>query len=363
MSGTFGLSLKLTLFGQSHGAGVGAVLDGFPAGMPIDMDALAAMQRRRAPGQDDLTTARRESDEPEFLSGVLDGVTTGQPICVLIRNRDTRSGDYGDGVDLLRPGHADYTGHVRYFGHEDWRGGGSFSGRLTAPLTVAGSLCLQWLERQGVRVYTHLSRLGSLTDDPIAEAEDEALEALKTMRLPVLRPGLAEEMRAAILAVKAEGDSLGGSVTCRVDGLPAGLGAPFFDSVESTLSHLLFSVPGVKAVAFGDGFAFAQGRGSGMNDAFRLRDGAVVTATNHAGGVNGGITNGMPVLFTCAVRPTPSIARPQETVSLKRMEEAALEVRGRHDPCILPRVCPVVEAVAAIGLLDLWKERSACLQG
>ncbi len=362
MSSSFGQSLKLTLFGQSHGAGIGIVLDGFPAGMPIDMEALAAMRRRRAPEGDPLATARQEPDEAEFLSGVLDGVTTGQPICAVIRNRDARSADYGDGIDLVRPGHADYTGHVRYFGHEDSRGGGSFSGRLTAPLTLAGSLCLQWLARQGVRVYSHISRLGSLTDDPIAEAAEDALPPLKEKRLPVLREGLAEEMEAAILAAKAEGDSLGGAVTCRVDGLPAGLGAPFFDSAESVLSHLLFSIPGVKAVAFGDGFGFAEGRGSEMNDPFRLRDGRVVTATNHSGGVNGGITNGMPLLFTCAVRPTPSIAKPQETVSLRRMEETTLAIRGRHDPCILPRVCPVVEAVAAIGLMDLWKERSACLQ-
>ena len=362
MSSSFGQALKLTLFGQSHGPGVGVVIDGFPAGMPIDMEKLAAMQRRRAPGQSPLTTARRERDEAEFLSGVLDGVTTGQPLCALIRSTDMHSADYGDGIDLVRPGHADYTGHVRYFGFEDARGGGSFSGRLTAPLVTAGALCLQWLEKQGVRVYSHISQLGALRDDPIAQAGPEALTALKAMPLPALRPGLAEEMEEAILAAAAAGDSLGGAVTCRIDGLPAGLGAPFFDSVESELSHLLFSVPGVKAVAFGDGFGFASGRGSEMNDAFRMENGRVVTATNHSGGVNGGITNGMPVLFTCAVRPTPSIALPQQTVSLRRMENAELAVRGRHDPCILPRFCPVAEAVAAIAVLDLWKERSACLR-
>lgn len=363
MSSFFGQHLRLSLFGQSHGEAIGITIDGLPAGMPIDMPRLEREMARRAPGQSALTTARKEPDAPEFLSGVMNGVTTGQPICAIIRNTNQRSRDYGSGVDLVRPGHADYTGHVRYFGFEDWRGGGSFSGRLTAPIVLAGALCSQWLEQQGVRIVSHISRLGELCDDSLLAVEPSAdLSALKAMHLPVLRPGLDAQMEQAILDAKKDQDSIGGEIECRVDGLPAGLGAPFFDSVESLLSHLLFSIPGVKGVAFGDGFAFARSRGSQMNDAFRIENGRVITETNHSGGVNGGITNGMPVVFRCAVRPTPSIARPQQTVSLQRMENAPLQIQGRHDPCILPRAIPVVEAMAAIGVMELWKERQTCVR-
>ena len=363
MSSTFGQQLKLSIFGQSHGEAIGVTLDGFPGGMPIDMARLTAEMARRAPGQSALTTARKEADAPEFLSGVLDGVTTGQPICILIRNTNQRSRDYGDGVDLVRPGHADYTGHVRYFGHEDWRGGGSFSGRLTAPIVAAGALCSQWLEAQGVRIACHIQQLGSVKDASFLTADPAAdYAALKAMHLPVLTSGLEAAMEAEVLAARNDGDSVGGVIECMITGLPAGLGAPFFDSVESEISRLLFSVPAVKGVEFGEGFGFADLRGSQANDAFRMAEGKVVTETNHAGGVNGGITNGMPVIFRCAIRPTPSIARKQQTVSLKTGEDAELEIHGRHDPCILPRAVPVIEAMAAIAVLDLWKERQGCLR-
>ena len=362
MSSTWGQCLKLSIFGQSHGEAIGVTLDGFPAGMQIDMERLMAEMARRAPGQSLLTTARNEADVPEFLSGVLNGKTTGQPICILIRNTNQRSRDYGDGVALVRPGHADYTGHVRYFGHEDWRGGGSFSGRLTAPLVAAGALCSQWLEQQGVKTACHIQQLGEVKDASFMTADPAAdYTYMKKMHLPVLSTGLDVQMEAAAMAVREEGDSIGGVIECMVTGLPAGLGAPFFDSVESEISHLLFSVPAVKGVEFGEGFGFASLRGSQANDAFRMEDGQVVTETNHAGGINGGITNSMPVIFRCAIRPTPSIARKQQTVSLKTGENAGLEIQGRHDPCILPRAVPVVEAVAAIAILDLWKERQACL--
>ena len=307
MSSAFGQYLKLSIFGQSHGEALGVTLDGFPAGMTIDMEQLLAEMARRAPGQSLMTTARKEPDAPEFLSGVLNGRTTGQPICAIIRNTNQRSRDYGDGVDLVRPGHADYTGHVRYFGFEDWRGGGSFSGRLTA--------------------------------------------------------GLNQQMEEAVLAARDKQDSVGGVLECMVTGLPAGLGAPFFDSVESVLSHLLFAIPAVKGVEFGEGFGFASMRGSQANDPFCMENGEVTTESNHSGGINGGITNGMPVIFRCAVRPTPSIGQKQRTVSLRTGENADLEIHGRHDPCILPRAVPVVEAMAAIGMMELWKERAACLDG
>lgn len=362
MSSSYGQTLKLSIFGQSHGEGIGVTLDGFPAGMDIDMDALRVEMARRAPGQSRLTTPRRESDAPEFLSGVLHGRTTGQPICILIRNAGQHSQDYGDGVDLVRPGHADYTGHVRYFGQEDWRGGGSFSGRLTAPLVAAGALCTQWLGRQGVRIAAHIQQLADVVDASFLQADCTADYAhLRQMPLPVLTAGLADKMESAVLAAHADGDSVGGVIECMATGLPAGLGAPFFDSVESSLSHLLFSVPGVKGVEFGAGFGFAAMRGSQANDAFRMADGRVTTVTNHSGGINGGITNAMPVIFRCVIRPTPSIAVPQQTVSLQSGEDATLTIHGRHDPCILPRAVPVIEAVAAIALLDMWKERQGCL--
>ena len=362
MSSTWGQCLKLSIFGQSHGEAIGVTLDGFPAGMDIDMDRLLGEMARRAPGQSLLTTARREADAPEFLSGVLNGKTTGQPICILIRNTNQRSRDYGDGVDLVRPGHADYTGHVRYFGHEDWRGGGSFSGRLTAPIVAAGALCSQWLEQQGVKIACHIQQLGAVQDTSFMAADPTAdYSCMKQMHLPVLTAGLDAQMEAEAMAARDAGDSIGGVIECMVTGLPAGLGAPFFDSVESEISQLLFSIPAVKGVEFGAGFGFAAMRGSQANDAFRMADGKVVAETNHAGGINGGITNGMPVIFRCAIRPTPSIALKQQTVSLKTGEDAELEIHGRHDPCILPRAVPVVEAMAAIAILDMWKERQGCL--
>lgn len=362
MSSTWGQQLKLSIFGQSHGEAIGVTLDGFPAGLEINMDRLLAEMARRAPGQSALTTARKEPDAPEFLSGVLNGRTTGQPICILIRNTNQRSRDYGDGVDLIRPGHADYTGHVRYFGFEDWRGGGSFSGRLTAPLVAAGALCSQWLEQQGVQIACHIQQLGEVLDASFMGADPNVdYSYLKKMHLPVLTEGLDEQMNAAAMAARNEADSIGGVIECMATGLPAGLGAPFFDSVESAISHLMFSVPAVKGVEFGEGFGFAALRGSQANDAFRMAEGRIVTETNHAGGVNGGITNGMPVIFRCAIRPTPSIAQKQQTVSLKTGENAELEIHGRHDPCILPRAVPVIEAMTAIAILDMWKERQGCL--
>jgi len=362
MSSSWGQHLRLSIFGQSHGEAIGVTIDGLPAGMEIDMERLLAEMARRAPGQSALTTARKEPDAPEFLSGVLNGRTTGQPICLVIRNTNQRSRDYGDGVDLVRPGHADYTGHVRYFGFEDWRGGGSFSGRLTAPIVAAGALCSQWLEQQGVRIACHVQQLGRVRDASFLAADPAAdYSYMKQMHLPVLTEGLDQQMEQEAMAARSAADSIGGVLECMITGLPAGLGAPFFDSVESGISHLLFSVPAVKGVEFGEGFGFAQLRGSEANDAFRMADGRVVTETNHSGGVNGGITNGMPVIFRCVIRATPSIGQNQKTVSLKTGEDAELAVHGRHDPCILPRAVPVIEAMAAIAVMEIWKERAACL--
>ena len=294
---------------------------------------------------------------------MLDGVTTGQPLCAIIRNTNTRSQDYGQGVDLVRPGHADYTGHVRYYGFEDWRGGGHFSGRLTAPVTFAGALCSQWLEQHGVKIACHIQQLGKVHDASFMQADPHVdYTYLKEMHLPTLRTGLDQAMEAEVMEARENCDSIGGVLECMITGLPAGLGAPFFDSMESVLSHLLFSVPAVKGVEFGAGFGFACMSGSEANDPFRMAGEQVVTTSNNAGGINGGITNGMPVIFRCVIRATPSIAQPQQTVSLKGMDNAELAVKGRHDPCILPRGVPVIEAMAAIGVMEMWKERSACVR-
>ncbi len=362
MSSCFGQHLHLSLFGQSHGEAIGITMDGFPAGMKVDMAHLAAEMARRAPGSSSMTTPRKEPDQPEFLSGIMDGHTTGQPICAIIRNTNMHSRDYGQGVDLVRPGHADYTGHVRYYGFEDWRGGGHFSGRLTAPIVLAGTLCRQYLQAQGVTIGTHIQQLENLKDGSFLDHPHADFEKLHAMTLPVLTEGLDQAMEEAVLAAKADGDSVGGVIECMVRGVPAGLGAPFFDSAESMLAHLMFAIPAVKGVSFGEGFGFAALRGSQANDSFRMENGRVATMTDHCGGILGGITDGMPLIFRCCIRATPSIAREQETVSLQKQENATMAIKGRHDPCILPRAVPVVEAMTAIGLMELWKERAACVR-
>lgn len=352
MSSMIGTNLRLSLFGQSRGPAVGIVMDGFPAGMEINTEALRALLARRSPGTGPLVSPRREADEPEILSGVLNGHTTGQPLCVVIRNTDP--GEGSGPLDLPRPSHADLPAHIRYHGAEDYRGGGHVSGRLTAPLVFAGGLCMQYLEEHGIGIYAHIARLGSLADDPLEHARPEDLARLKTMRLPVLRSGLDTDMEKAVLNAADAGDSVGGEIECTVTGLPAGIGEPFFDSIESTLSRLLFSVPAVKGVSFGEGFGFAGMTGLESNDPWVLRDGKIVPETNHAGGVLGGISTGAPLIFSCCVRATPSIRLPQKTVSLRSGEETVMTLSGRNDPCILPRAVPVIEAVAALGILDLF---------
>ncbi len=317
--------MKYTIFGESHGPAIGVVLEGVPAGLELDLDFIRAQLARRAPGQNAMTTARKEADEPELLSGVFEGRTTGGPLCAVIFNTDTRSRDYAKLKDLPRPGHADYAGFVRYRGCNDYRGGGHFSGRLTAPLVFAGAVAQQVLGGHGVTVAARISNVAGIPDPT------------------------PEEMEGAILAAKADGDSVGGRIACAVTGLPAGLGDPDFGcNVEGVFSQYLFAVPAVKAVGFGLGTGFAEVRGSQANDPFYMDGGTVRTRTNHAGGINGGITNGMPVTFEVTIRPTPSIGREQDTVDLSTGADAKLSVTGRHDPCILPRAVPVIEAAAAL---------------
>ena len=357
MSSRFGERITVSLFGQSHGPAVGVTVEGLPAGFPVDFEQLARFMARRRPGGP-LTTPRQEPDEPEFLSGLVEGRTCGAPLTAIIRNRDVRSGDYAPLQDLPRPSHADYTAYVKYGGAADMRGGGHFSARLTAPLCLAGGIAVQMLAARGIRVGSHLAAVAGIPDDPFdpVDLEGETLEAVINKPLPVLNDGAGERMRAAVAAAAAEGDSVGGIVECAALGLPAGVGEPLFGGVENRLAAALFGIPAVKGVEFGAGFAAAALRGSRHNDPFIVKDGEIRTATNHAGGILGGITTGMPLLLRVAIKPTPSIAKPQRTVRLSTGEEETLRITGRHDPCVALRAAPVVEAVTALTLLDMLEE-------
>ena len=322
--------MKYTIFGESHGPEIGVVLTGVPAGITLDWDFILSEMARRAPGQNALSTARKEADTPEVVSGVFEGKTTGAPLCAIIQNTDTRSRDYEELRRKPRPSHADYAAFVASGGFRDYRGGGHFSGRLTAPLVFAGAVAKQVLKLRGITVSARISLLGGVKDPSQGQIED------------------------IVLSAKQAGDSVGGTIACAVEGMPAGLGAPDFGcNVEGIFSQYLFAVPAVKGIAFGAGFGFAGMRGSEANDPFCLVDGQIRTETNHTGGVNGGITNGMPVEFEVVFRPTPSISRPQRTVSLSRMEETELVVEGRHDPCVVLRAVPVVEAAAALAACEV----------
>lgn len=351
MSSTYGENLKLSIFGQSHGAGIGMTLDGIPAGLPVDAEKLQEFLNRRAPGQNDWSTPRKEEDRPEFLSGILDGYTCGAPIAALIRNTNTRSGDYANLKDCPRPGHADYTAQVKYGGFQDAAGGGHFSGRLTAPLCIAGGLCKQWLEEMGIRIGAHMKWIGGI-DDNSFDPVNPNLDGVNP-DFPVLNAICGEQMREEIAHARKNGDSVGGEIECAITGLPAGIGEPMFGGVESRIAQIVYGIPAVKGVEFGLGSAVFCHPGSYSNDSFSIVDGQIRTDTNHCGGILGGITNGMPVIFRVAVKPTPSISKPQQSVSLSRMEETALQVKGRHDPCIVPRAVPVVEAAAAIAIYDM----------
>ena len=351
MSSTYGHSLRLSIFGQSHASAIGMTLDGLPAGLAVDEAELSRFLARRAPGRNEFSTARKEPDAPEFLCGLVNGRTCGAPLTAVIRNTNTRPGDYAALRALPRPGHADYTAECKYHGFQDPTGGGHFSGRLTAPLCIAGGVCLQILERMGVRVFARITSIADITDDapftaPVSEKP-----------FPVVDDTAGQRMQAAIRAAKAEGDSVGGVIECVVDGLPAGVGEPMFGGLENLIARAVFAIPAVKGLEFGAGFAAARLRGSENNDPFRVQNGRIVTETNNCGGILGGISTGMPVVFRAAFKPTPSISREQDSVSLSRMEHETLVIHGRHDPCIVPRAVPCVEAAAAIAVLDAWMGR------
>ncbi len=335
MNGSYGENIRITLFGQSHAPSVGVTLDGLPAGERIDTERLQAFLLRRAPGRSELTSARKEADEPEILSGLVNGTTSGAPLTIVLRNTDARPEDYEAFRTVPRPGHADYTAWVKYGAANVPTGGGQFSGRMTAPLCAAGGICLQLLEREGITVRARAVEIGGETD--------------------------AAAMTGAIRAAKEDGDSVGGVAECEINGLPAGLGGPLFDGLEGRIAQIVFAIPAVKGIEFGAGFAAARLRGSENNDAFAIENGTVVTKTNHSGGILGGISTGMPLVFRAAIKPTPSIAKEQESVDLSTLRPTLLRVGGRHDPCIVPRALPVLESAAAISvydaLLDRRKER------
>ena len=346
MSSSYGENLRIHIFGESHGSAVGVTMEGIPAGEAVDLDGLQKFLDRRAPGRNPWSTPRKEADVPEFLSGLREGKTCGTPVTAILRSANTRSGDYDALRDVPRPGHADYTAWVKYGESRDSRGGGHFSGRLTAPLCVAGGICLQLLARQGIEVVSRIAAIGGVQD----EGELTASTAAKTF--PTVSDARGEAMRAAIGEARLAGDSLGGVIECAVLGLPAGLGDPMFDGMENRIASAVFAVPAVKGIEFGAGFAAAGLRGSENNDPFSVENGRIITTSNHCGGILGGITDGMPLTFRAAVKPTPSIARPQQSVNLKTGKIIPLTVTGRHDPCIVPRAVPCIEAAAAIAVYD-----------
>ena len=327
----YGENIKLSIFGQSHSEAIGMCLEGLPAGLKIDFEKLQSFMDRRAPGNSPFSSPRKESDVPEFLSGLKGNVTCGTPIAAIIRNKDVQSKDYEQYKNLPRPGHADYTAEIKYRGFQDYSGGGSFSGRMTAPLCLAGGICRQLLEEQGIEINARIESIGGETDK--------------------------SKMEAAILKAKAEGDSVGGVISCMAENLPAGLGGPLFEGMESRISSAAFAIPGVKGIEFGAGAESAYMRGSENNDDFAVDNGKIITVTNNCGGILGGVTNGMPLEFRVYIKPTPSIAKTQKTVDLSRMEEKDISVLGRHDPCIVPRALPCVEAVAALAIYDVFLGR------
>lgn len=355
MKNTLGTNLTVTLFGESHGAMIGAVVDGLTPGIEIDTGFIADCLAKRRPSSA-IDTARREQDKFQIVSGVFENKTTGTPLCIVIPNEDTKSGDYKKTYGLARPSHADYTAYCKYHGFEDYRGGGHFSGRITAPLVAVGAILISALKKLGITVGTHILNCAGVCDRAFGDVSSD-IQSLANKDFPILDDDKKQPMIDQILTAKNSLDSVGGVTQTAVYGLPAGVGEPWFDSVESMLSHAVFSIGGVKGIEFGLGFGFANKRASECNDALSIEDGKVNTKTNNNGGINGGITNGMPVVFNCAVKPTPSIAQQQKTINFITGENAELNILGRHDPAIIRRICPVIDSVTAIVICDLLASR------
>lgn len=353
---SYGNKIRLTVFGESHGNGIGAVIDGVPAGYKIDMNKVLVQMARRAPGKDKTATPRVEKDFPVVKSGMLNDTTTGAPICCVIENTNTKSGDYSNLLNMPRPGHSDYTAYVKYGGNNDIRGGGHFSGRLTAPIVFAGSVLRQILEEKGVKISAHINSIYDIYDKPFnaVKVDGELIDRLSVSAFPLIDESVEGKMRDAVEEARLSQDSVGGTIECVVTGLPAGLGGPLFEGVEGEISKAMFGIPAVKGIEFGNGFECAKLKGSQNNDSFCYDEkGNVKTQTNNCGGILGGITNGMPLVFRIAVKPTPSISQKQNTVNLQTGENDVLEIHGRHDPCIIPRAVSVVEAMTALVLSNL----------
>ena len=358
MSSIYNGNIKISIFGESHGAAIGAVVDNLPAGEKINFDELNWQMQRRAPGYDKTSTERKESDIPKIISGIRNGYTTGAPICAIIENKNVVSDNYRALENLIRPGHADYTAGVKYNGFNDIRGGGHLSGRITAALNFCGAVCRQILERRGVIIGAHVYSVFDVFDDKFDDVTipDNLLKRLSNEKFPVINSNSKERMIEKILQVKQDRDSVGGVIECAIKNVPAGLGSPIFDGIENKISSLIFAIPAVKGIEFGAGFAASAMLGSKNNDSFTVENGKISTKTNNHGGILGGISSGMPIIFRCAVKPTPSIAKYQETVNIKSMQREKISVLGRHDSCIVPRAVPVVESVAAVTILDFFKE-------
>ena len=355
MSSTYGDKIKISVFGESHGNGIGVVIDGLPAGVKIDMDKVLVQMSRRAPGKDKTATPRKEADLPKVLSGMLGDTLTGAPLCAVIENTNTRSSDYGNLLTCPRPGHSDYTAFVKYNASNDIRGGGHFSGRITAPIVFAGAICRQILEQKGIKIAAHIKSIGNVCDDSFNPVciDDKLIEKLNNSTFALINDAAEEKMRECVEDARMNLDSTGGTIECAVTGIEAGFGEPMFEGVEGVIAKAVFGVPAIKGIEFGKGFELAKMRGSESNDPFEYKDGKVVTTTNNCGGILGGITNGMPILFTAAVKPTPSISQKQRTVDLQTKQNTTLEIHGRHDPCIVPRAVPVIEAVTAVAIINL----------
>ncbi len=354
MASVFGENIKISVFGQSHSKGTGVVIDGIPAGEKIDMEKLQEFLDRRAPGRNDYSTPRKEADRPEILSGLTGDTTCGAPFAAVIYNTDTRSGDYSDMRDIPRPGHADFAARAKFHGYEDTAGGGHFSARLTAPLCIAGGIFMQILSRRGIQIGAHIKSIGTIGDTSFNSCGGSEELAKVGNTFPVIDEEAGVKMRELIQSVKSCGDSIGGSIECMITGLPAGIGDPMFGGLENRISQAVFAVPAVKGIEFGCGFEVCRMRGSENNDPFYAEDGEIRCRTNNHGGILGGISSGMPVVFSAAMKPTPSISKEQDSVSMSGLENVRLRVRGRHDPCIVPRAVPCIEAAAAIAVYDAF---------
>lgn len=355
MSSIIGTKVKISVFGESHGEAIGVVIDGLPAGYDINFDKVYEEMKRRAPGQNNLSTARVEKDVPRVLSGIFEGKTTGAPLTAIVENNNIKSKDYSELKVKLRPSHADYPSMIKYMSFNDYRGGGHFSGRLTAMFVFAGAVCKEILKESNIFIGAHIKSIGSIKDNTFnrTNISKELIEELRREKFPTLDKSIAEDMKEEILKAKTEGDSVGGIIEGIVINLPVGLGNPMFYSVESVLSHMLFSIPAVKGVEFGEGFNITTLRGSEANDEYYIENGEIKTFTNNNGGILGGITTGMPVTFSVAFKPTPSISLKQNTVNMITKDNDILEINGRHDPCIVQRAVPVVECATAVAILDI----------